>query len=204
MAEDEHIDGWPPEAHRLASIGHVHALGQITLLHNLLEDTIKEIFSFIVPTDQGYAKRLFHSLNNRERIDFLSAIIRENEKDEKVAEAVLTCLRFYDICTDNRNILMHGIYEDLDAATKTLTVHKTASQDPTRQIRFRLPLQELRLVAEHCGFTFVFAWKLFTFLYDRKLPKGRAPFEQKALPEIPPQPRKLTPYQEQSAPRKKT
>jgi len=98
---------WPPEQYRLAPNDYLAALGQLTFVYNMLESMMRNIFIKYLPFAEDYARMLFHKLNNRDRIDLLSAFVKENEKDNDVSEAILYCINCFDICTENRNILMH-------------------------------------------------------------------------------------------------
>lgn len=113
MADDQ----WPPDDDRAASDEFLIAFGQITLLYNLLQTMMERIFEASAPLESDYAKLLFHRLNNRERIDLFSAFIRKNERDEKARDVMLECILHYDVCTENRNILMHVIADGLSEAT---------------------------------------------------------------------------------------
>jgi hypothetical protein len=191
MADDDPndpkaLDGWPIRRSRLATVAQLHALGQITLAYNYCEETAGLLFARCMTTDQQFSTKLFHKLNNRTRIDLLTAIISQNEKNEAVKSALFQFLVAYDICTDNRNILMHAILED--AGADLLKLSKRASNDPAREIHFSVPLTELRQLAQEISDTFVFGLKLEVWMTHRI--RGDA---SDALPEIPPKPRKLTP-----------
>jgi hypothetical protein len=103
-------DVWPPERYRLAPNDYLAALGQVTFVYNLLESMMLNIFVRCCPVADDFAKDLFHKLNNRDRMDLLKAFVAENEKHQNVRDAILHCVLCYDICTENRNVLMHSIY----------------------------------------------------------------------------------------------
>ena len=204
MNERKDLDGWPSERDQIASVPYIHAFGQVTLSYNMMEIMMGNLFTTCVPMELDFAERLFHKLNNRERIDLLSALVRTNEKESEAREAILHCIRCYDICTDNRNILMHVTLDDLDATAVLLK--KRASQDPTRDIIFHVPLTDLRLVADQIGQTFQYTYDLFIWLLRREahgfhlkgvttLLGDLATVPPGPLPDRPPKPRKLTPYQ---------
>jgi hypothetical protein len=209
MAELSHIDGWPTEFSRLASVAQLHALGQVTLVYNYLEEQISRVFYRCMPTSGDFSSRLFHKLGNRDRIDLLSAVVSASDYLPEAKEALLHLLTCYDICTENRNILMHAIIESADA--DILTLSKTASNDPARYIHFRLPISDLRLVADQMAEAFTYALRLENWVAAQTglfagpiiqtsslgsqfdLSKHIAALG--TLPGKPPKPRKLTPYQ---------
>jgi hypothetical protein len=73
---------------------------------------------------------------------------------------------------------------------------KRASSDPTRFIHFHISLAEIRQIADETADTVIFIAKMEFYLRRRmkNIPEG-------ALPDIPPKPRKLTPFQPEATPR---
>jgi hypothetical protein len=201
MAHDE----WPPEEDRTASDDYLIAFGQVTLLYNFLESQMERLFERSAPLEPKYAELLFHRLNNREKADLFSAFVRANEKDEKAKDALLECILHFDICTDNRNILMHVISDGISEATGMARFTKRASQNPTRKIEFHVPIDDLRAVADQLAQTIRFAFSLSSFLYFRHSPQNKTEETLRIgplpLPGIPPKPRKLTPHQRPAAPK---
>lgn len=192
---------WPPEMYELAPNDYLAAFGQATLLYNMLESVMSHLFVVTAPLPDEYALRLFHNLNNRDRIDLLSAFVRKNEIDPIVADALLHCILCYDICTENRNILMHSTYFEMyPSDTKTTAptrLVKRASKDPKRELHFDVPLAELRYIADKIAEIFVYARELYGFTFRRKHRAflGAEPLQSSALPDKPPKPRILIPYQ---------
>ncbi len=111
MTDPNASDGWPPFGSQLASVPFVHAFGQTSLAYNLLEDMMGMIFTSSMPTKTAFSEGLFQKLNNRDRMNFLKAVIDHNEKHEPAKSAFLYLITCFDICTENRNILMHVIVE---------------------------------------------------------------------------------------------
>ncbi len=195
-------DQWPSEEDRAASDEYLIAFGQITLLYNFLQSLMEMLFQTCAPLEPEYAQLLFHQLNNRERIDLFSAFIRANEKDDKAEEALHACILHYDICTENRNILMHVMSDGFSEATGHARFRKRASQNPIREIEFHMPIADLRLVADQIAQTARFSFALTAFISFRNVPPAsRILAASLPLPETPPKPRKLTPYQPPKAPK---
>lgn len=152
---------WPSDENRTVGSDYLVAFGQVTLAYNLLESMMGRIFTHCAPLETEYADKLFHLLNNRERIELLSAFVSKNEQDLQARAAILHCVLCYDICTENRNILMHVILLDIDETTAKWT--KKASQDPTRIVEFHASLTDLRLVADQIVDTLRYARSLHLF-----------------------------------------
>jgi hypothetical protein len=110
MDDSGSIDGWPSK--QLGTVAQVHALGQITLVYNYLQEAFTLLFTLCMPTRSDFSEALFHKLNNRDRINLLYAVIDKNEMEEDVREALHYGLLCYDVCTENRNILMHTLRRD--------------------------------------------------------------------------------------------
>ncbi len=108
MASSE--NEWPAPEHQLAPNDYLAALGQATFVYNMLESMMSNVFVCCAPLKAEDAKALFHKINNRDRVDLLSNFVAHNENNAQVKNIILHCIDYYDICTENRNILMHAIY----------------------------------------------------------------------------------------------
>lgn len=186
-------DEWPSDDDRAAPIPFLTAFGQIALAYNIVEAMVEQVFMHIAPLDNEYSKTLFHALSNRERIDLLIAFARKNEKNPGVVDAISHFMHCYNICTDNRNILMHVIGLDVSETAGRWT--KRASKNPLREIEFHVSLADMREVASQMADTFNYAVGLNYFLFDREFRNAAWRGEPPTLPEKLPKLRTLTPYQ---------
>jgi hypothetical protein len=209
MTDNPNDEGWPNRFNTIASAEQLQALGQITLMYNYLEEGIGNIFQKTMPTDSVFSEKLYHKLNNRDRTDLLSAIIKKSDRADDIKDAILYLLNSYSICTENRNILLHAILEGAD--TEILSLSKKASQDPTRENQFRIPLADLRLVADQMSEAFLYALQIHTAISARENRRPRASAASdsffrdvmsgingviqgfESLPDKPPKPRALVP-----------
>jgi hypothetical protein len=193
---------WPDDYHRLTSNDYLLAFGQVALVYNLLEGAMRDIFIIIAPLPREFAEDFAHRLNNRDLIDLLSALIQKNETDVTVREALEHCLACYDTCTENRNILLHV---EVDVRAESM-FHKRASKNARRRVKFEVSVKDMREIAEQMGHTFSYAMSLDSFLSARRAQRFNSlstrsgiaapiPRALSTLPEKPPKPRKLTPYQ---------
>jgi hypothetical protein len=198
MISSGNDDKWPTDEDRTVPDEYLIAFGQVTLAYNLLEGMIEQIFERCAPLDPEDSKKLFHSLNNRERTDLLSAFAKRNEKDEAICEAIQHCVLCYDICTANRNVLIHVVALDVSKTTAIWT--KRASHNSNRINEFQTPLTELRLVADQIAESFRYAWGVHLIMWYRAQPAENDPLQFRrtlSLPDKPPKPRTLTPYQQE-------
>ena len=192
---DDLNESWPPQGHRIASSEHLKALGEITLAYNYFEETIGLLFTRTMPTEEAFSARLYQRMNNRDRIDLLSAIVSAASIDEEIKDGLKYVILCYDICTDNRNILSHAILESSDA--DIIELSKKAARDPTRLTQFKVPLEDLRRFAEDTGNCFTYALRLSLTISARAAPqdaRGSIPDWHFSLPSKPQKPSKLTPH----------
>jgi hypothetical protein len=184
---------WPKESNTLADPRHIQAIGQFALLFNYAEAAVEEIFLIYFPTEKEYSENLFVKLSNRDRVDLLCKIAQRSEKNPTVLGLVLDGLRFFDICTDNRNIVMHAT-NDMDAQTDIIRFAKRARNNPKITNWYDVSLEDMRRVADDAAATFLFLFGLYLFLKSRA--ENRLPW---TLPDRPPQPYRLSPSPQSEA-----
>ena len=196
MTEDYSLDDWPPEAERSVTVRHAHAYGLVTINYNVLEEGLRLLFTEYMPTVKETSNALSYMLNNRERVDAIRELVAA-EKEGETKKLVLFALKCFDICTENRKILTHAIFDQVDRTTETITVMKIASGGKKSPLLFELSLPELRRVADDMGALSEFVFDLIVYVKRRatrrtteRLPKDYPP---PALPQKPAQPRKLSP-----------
>jgi hypothetical protein len=186
---DDPFADWPPLKNQIGSAPYVHAIGQITLAYNGLENLMASIFCITLPVEYKFAEKVFHSMHNRERTDLLSALLK-NQKDDELRDALQHVVLCYDICTDNRNIVMHSILEEITPSLPKL--RKRASQNPAKLLEFHVPLGMLRRVADQILETFNYGFFVWIGIQNQS---AGASLSLAPLPQKPPKPHKLIPYQ---------
>jgi hypothetical protein len=91
---------------------------------------------------------------------------------------------------------MHVVALDVSETIALWT--KRASHNSNRINEFHAPLTELRLVAHQIAETFRYAWGVHLIMWHRAQPADNDPLQfgrTLSLPDKPPKPRKLTPYE---------
>ena len=73
---------WPDKEHRTGSDAQLHAMGQVSLIYNELEQWLSFLFEQLFPASLSASTSLYNRLNNRDRIDLLTATVEANEEDE--------------------------------------------------------------------------------------------------------------------------
>jgi hypothetical protein len=187
LAMDDPIDldrvvNWPPREHNVGSVAHVHAFGQMALTSAMLEELICMLLIQRLPMFPDDATSRVHGLNNRERVEWLRAIISAKEPDATVADLFLHAIRCFDICTENRNMLVHALYEGTDWIAWAIKLSKRVRNNPLRQIKFQVPIEQLRKMAEDMGETVNFMLDLWNCVRTRKAIEEHDP----DLPPLPP------------------
>lgn len=197
------VSDWPG-AHAAEAM-HLHAIGAITLNYNNLEFTLSFLLGDYLGVKQDTSELIHDRLNNRDRVDVLRNLIQASETDEEVREHALYGLLCFDICTENRNALIHAIHQATDEATTDLLTRKRSS-DKSHDVLYRLSLAALRKVADEIYATLVFVLDITGYLHQRALaPQVEAsgePLDETdlpALPRKPPRPDKLTPLPRSAA-----
>jgi hypothetical protein len=222
MASRYQIGGWPRRPNVYGNVAQVHAIGQITLAYNWLEEGLDYIFQICMPVEKEFSQRLFHKMNNRDRIDLLSAIVKSSRFHADAKDRLNYLIQCYDICTENRNILLHASFQEAYAGV--LHLAKRSKNDPIKRNRFKIPLADLRRVAEEMHELYSFTLDLMVWLQFRKAfhskyrnslkipPLNEIPYPKMrhvleavpdfgtTLPQKPRKPHKLTPSQTSAIP----
>ncbi|MGD0152000.1 MAG: hypothetical protein ABSB77_25780 [Xanthobacteraceae bacterium] len=190
----DRVVGWPPDGHSVGSVAHVHAFGQIALTAAMLEETLILLLIQRLPMPENISGPLVHKLNNRERSDWYKGLVDAQETDREILERLGSAVLAFDICMDNRNTLVHALYEGTDVATAIMKLSKRARNDPLREVKMQLPLSELRNIAEEMGTTLNFMLDMFKVNRWRKWAERQTPMppQPEPFPEIPPRPNRLT------------
>jgi hypothetical protein len=154
MTKKTEVDDWPP--YRIGNADHLHALGAIATAYNLLEFRLRALFSLYSISDDVFTKN-----NNFDRVKLLRGAVDKSSNPDAIKKDAKYFLEGYEICTDNRNILMHSItmftWLDPDAdrcpvsnptQPDGLAFQKPARKGPLAIKIYQPTLEELRGVAD--------------------------------------------------------
>jgi hypothetical protein len=193
MSKNQTPPAWPVKEHRTGSDAQLHAMGQISLIYNELEEWLSFLFEQLFPASLSASKSLYNRLNNRDRVDLLTATVEVKEEDEILRDHILWALRCFDICNANRNTLLHARSEYYRNA-KTFRLLKQARDDPTVDQEYPLRLSELRSVADDMARTLDFMVNLHAHIHDlRPPPNAILGPKPEPLPRKPSKPKRLIP-----------
>lgn len=127
---------------------HMHALGVEAANYNHLEFTMQALFWQSSGLEITVAMHLFSDLNvNKKRLDTLKRFVQAKEPDPIVKDLLDHFISGFDICAENRNLLMHGMTLDADSSSE-LILKKFARNDPTRTNYMHLTVPAIRKVAD--------------------------------------------------------
>jgi hypothetical protein len=102
--DPNYSEDWPQGRSRIETAAHVHAFGMIGLNASMLEEILLLLLLTYLPMGHEEAIRLTTRLNNRDRADWLAALMNAETNPEfadHVNHGILCC----NICFDNRNML---------------------------------------------------------------------------------------------------
>jgi hypothetical protein len=85
---------------------HVYGLGLISLRYNMFESALKFILSNYV--EPAVVDLLFEKSSNEQRTAAIQYLASLKEKNPQVKDHIDYLLKFFSICVENRNILMHS------------------------------------------------------------------------------------------------
>jgi hypothetical protein len=144
---DNPSEKWPGERYEMGiPPGYLHALGMVTFAYNQLEVILGIVLESCLTEPDRLRAQIVDKLNNRERVDLLTEIATNFLTNRQIADHLLFGLKCFNICNENRNVLMHAVHREQDSEHASL--EKRASGGPLRKIVFDLPLTDFRRVAE--------------------------------------------------------
>lgn len=182
---------WPTHAGRDDL---VHAIGANVQHYNSLENALTGIFHEYLALPYDALNFLFETLHNRARVDLIKALLEAREPDADIRAAVLHCLKCFDICTENRNILIHATNRDQVEGERHLFT-KSAPDKSGALILYWLSVDDIRRAADSTSATYNFLARLWLVAAHREKPEMR-----ELLRDRPPLPRKLSLFGHREAP----
>ena len=100
-------DEWPP--YRVGNPTHIHTLGVIASVYNLLEFRFGKLFKMYLGLSFSVSSTLFARINNAMRLDLTRHAIEYSSHPDSIRDDVRHFLAGFTACAENRNILMHSV-----------------------------------------------------------------------------------------------
>lgn len=134
-------DNWPGSLDLPGPSALLEAVGAFALLYNRLEVGLYSFLSFYLADKPETAMQIWISLHNRERVDLIKTMAAEYD-DEDAVEVVGHAMLHFDLCCENRNLLLHAIPFQQDEQSVVLI--KTTSKLPKQMSAYLFTLEETR------------------------------------------------------------
>jgi hypothetical protein len=186
------VVGWPLEGHKIESVAHVHAFGMIALSSAMMEEALTLLLVQLLHMKSQIAIPLVHKLTIRERSDLFRQLANEQHSEHgHLTGDLIYAIDCFEICNENRNILVHALYEGLDRVTATMKVSKRSKNNPLNEFKLELSVPALQQTAEELGNTVDLMLDLWFNLTHRP---------SNTLIRKPARPNRLSPTQPQATP----
>ena len=179
---------WDAGLMKLGPPEHIHAVGAFALYYNDLEMTLYTLFQHFVKLPADALGYLFITLNNRDRVNLVKKVAA-SDCDGVEIHAVEHAFKCFDICSENRNLLLHAIPTGHDA--NSITVAKPVTDKKGEVARYTFNLDQIREAAISAAKIADYVVALERSLIERAKMNPLTVGGRPPLPERPPLPRKL-------------
>ncbi|MFI4965809.1 MAG: hypothetical protein ACHP9T_10615 [Caulobacterales bacterium] len=178
-------EDWPVGTTLPGSTAHLVALGAFALWYNEFE-MILYTFLRTYFTGENVAARMFASMHNRGRVDLIK-LLAASENEPQMRDALDHAMKCFDICAENRNLVLHALPTRRGHAPEALTVLKATTSDPYRLHYYDFTLKDLQEAASAAERSAQFAIDTVARLRFQRAGLPLPPWHEK-----PPLPRKLS------------
>jgi hypothetical protein len=178
----------------------MHALGVVATNYNHLEFMFLLLFREYMPGGSAPIVTFSH-LSNFNRREVFQALLDDQERDPVTRDRLDHFVSGFDICTENRNFLMHSLTQNAGRGDDVRKLHlelaKRAKSQPTRHNVVRLSVSDIRRIANEMDTLDEYGFSLVLWLMARKtggtlkLYGDHGPERIPALPDKPDRPEKL-------------
>jgi len=176
----------------------ISIIGKAVILWNRTEYHFERIIWSYTDTVDRIGGYVTTSMGNVSKGKLLMNLVEHLETDERIIESLTHLERCYDICRENRNVMVHGIIHE-DATSNDVILLKgkifggfAVYEDAATQLKEAA--DQIAVVYEYCRAMDEYVWR--PYLLD----KAGQRLPPLALSEKPPLPRKLnlsTPQEDQ-------
>jgi len=172
-------------------------IGKATLLWNRAEYHFERIIWSYTDAADRIGELITSSMGNVSKGKLLLRLVEKIETDEKIVDRLQHLVRCYDICRENRNIMIHGIIHDDPASSETMLLKgKTFGGFSV----YEDAVSQLREAAEQIASIYDFCLAMDNYVWrPYQLNRFGEALPPLPLPEKPPLPRKLDPSQPEEA-----
>jgi hypothetical protein len=190
--ENSQLDHWPK--YQIGPRESIFALGVVGVKYAQLEFALSGIFATTLGISMSLGSIMMPKLTNHIRLQLLRERLPSCLWSEEVQDMVYHFIQAFNICADNRNLLMHSNIASM--SQDAIILYKTTREGKT--VLCNPELRELRQVADEMESYFNYGLALTNAininLSDPTFTSGRLPW-----PDRPPLPRRLE-YRSESMP----
>lgn len=190
-------DVWPAPAWYPGPHDHIYAIGVMTLGWNGTEQMMRRILAHYMSLPDSRIAEIYESIGNMTATDILTAYVEAVESEPPVRSGMVSAIRSFNICRENRNVLVHAesrmqINEDI------FQVAKKANRK-SHENYYNLDLATLRHICEDINNLENWLVAALNYLEDRQHARKMSStgdisdLLHLAFPETVAQPNKLTP-----------
>lgn len=204
MTNDQSEPRWP--AYRSGPPEHMRALGIVMVNYNLFERSLFGVLSHHLQTaglSYKEAQYIYWTLDNDRRTRLVRFLFVEREQDQNVRDHVDYLVKYFNQCSESRNVLAHGFPENcldnlglagwrFSSQQDTLDLLKSPKDDWSKVNNYRIPLQMLKTIADDMHRGHEYSFNLWLYLAGRDGSTGPlGGLLSSALPDKPPPPSSL-------------
>ncbi len=161
-----------------------YAVGAISLQWNKADFLLEMLIRYYLMPISDHISTLFESWGNDTKTQALRGIIPIEERDPAWREYGLHLLKYYIICKDNRNFVVHGFVHEM--RDQSYVIERMTRKVDSR-VRFRVPLKVLHKLEREI----IVLCAHLDFLALHNGPSSRLLMSNQPLPEKPALPRSL-------------
>ncbi|WP_321490948.1 hypothetical protein [uncultured Hyphomonas sp.] len=178
---------WKRKLEFLGSNETIEAVGALALFYNEVEFSIYALFQFYLQMPSESTSKIFSTLGNRQRSDIIKAF-GQAEQDTQARELVPFAMNCFDICAENRNLILHAVPGYKETPSDILSLLKSSRENPHMLKRYEFKVSQIRRAGLAMSKMADFIYDLSDALID--LREGKEP----SWPLKPPKPRTLASY----------
>lgn len=171
----------------------LEAIGGLSVAYTELETCLYLFFGDFLRIPVAAQNLLFDMLHNRARADLVTAVVSPYLPDPEELAAFKFGLKCFDICTENRNLVIHANLWDQDESG-AYVFSKATGGSQGYNVAFLIPLEGIRAAVASTVHTDTYLTTLWLELAERRKRRRGPKRAPSPLPNRPPQPRKLSLY----------
>jgi hypothetical protein len=192
---------WPQDYY-VGPPDHLHALGVLSTAFNSFEDRLFPLYRHhldLLKVPNGLSEFLYLSLPEHQKLNAITKVFAECEKDQNVIAVVANLIKYFQWCSDVRDKLAHAEFYPMSFAGKNPShwhLTKRISKKDTKQGYMQIALPVIRDMADKVAYGTKHYAKVQIFLRARDFPLSELPrayreYANEPLPEILPIPNSL-------------